>query len=492
MHLFWINSNVSTVSIGDISQKMCKTFLLCFFEFSAMMRGKCYKIMNCYHEKGNIMKQLQYFFKSLVMYSKKEDCARELSEANLAMFPILANLFHIATLILIGVEIRFLLMGHDYLLHGSYILLFCMSILLWATTASSLKKLGKDLNKNADTIVDSVERFTLIYTVLIAMIGLVYIYYTGSFLPFMIACAGLCFLYTRPGKVIPTYLLTCFLLYLLSAAFRGISTKQVLAIAEHFVLNFAIVTFILYKYQLKIELIHSRREARSATEKTIQTDLSKAKFLANVSHHLEESIHDSEEINSFVNNVSDLNRIESNNLQIIKQPASILKLAEELQQIFEPKCKEKNQKMIINILDIRHEYLYMDVVHLRSMLVNLLSNAIKYTPESGHIHFHICELEELSSDEVRFRFVIEDDGIGMTSEFVNRIFTPFTRAEDIILDDAYGTGIGMTIVKHIIDAMDGSIDVASLPNVGTEITVLLDFGIAPFPDEEEDTQSMAS
>ena len=438
------------------------------------------------------MKQLKYFFKSLVTYSKKEDCARELSEANLAMFPIIANLFHLATLILIGFEIHFLIMKHDYLLHGSYILLFCMSILLWATTSASLKKLGRDLSKNADTIMDSVERFTLIYTVLVATIGLVYIYYTGSFLPFMIACSGLCFLYTRPGKVVPTYLLTCFLLYLFSAAFRGISAKQIYAIGEHFLLNLGMITFILYKYQLKIELIHSRREAHAAIEKTVQANQSKTKFLENVSHHLEESVHDKDEISSFVNNVSDLNRIERNDLQLIKEPASITKLIEELQQVFEAKCKEKNQKMIINLLDIKHEYLYMDVFHVKSMLVNLLSNAMKYTPESGHIHFHINELEELSPDEVRFRFVIEDDGIGMTTEFVNQIFAPFSRAEDIILDDSYGTGIGMTIVKHIIDAMDGSIDVASLPNVGTEITVLLDFMIAPVPEEESDSESIAS
>ena len=157
---------------------------------------------------------------------------------------------------------------------------------------------------------------------------------------------------------------------------------------------------------------------------------------------------------------------------------SILDFITELNTIFHSQIDEKNQTLTIIKENIRHEWVNGDQVHLMQIFSNLVSNAVKYTQEGGKIQFLVEECETKSSVYAKYRFLVSDNGMGMSADFKDTIFDAFTRAESSMTNKIQGTGLGMAITKNLVEAMGGTIDVESELGQGSCFEVLIDLRIA--------------
>ena len=140
-------------------------------------------------------------------------------------------------------------------------------------------------------------------------------------------------------------------------------------------------------------------------------------------------------------------------------------------------AKEKAQNFYVSVTDIKHEYLVGDETRINQILINLLSNSVKYTQERGSIWFRIIGVEQRSGQFEHIRIEVEDNGYGMTPEYLETIFDAFTRAENSTTNKVQGTGLGMAITKNIVELMGGTIDVSSEVNKGTLFRVDLELRI---------------
>ena len=185
---------------------------------------------------------------------------------------------------------------------------------------------------------------------------------------------------------------------------------------------------------------------------------------------------------SLINDVLDMSKIESGKTSLNVDKFSLKEIIEELCIILLPQAKAKNQEFNVRVDGVTPEYLMGDKLRLNQILINLLSNAIKYTPENGRIDFMITELPHAGDQYVKLRFVVRDNGIGMSREFLGRIFAPFSREVSSVTNKIQGTGLGMAITKNLVDLMGGIINVKSKPGNGSSFTVELSFAL---PDSEE-------
>ena len=176
--------------------------------------------------------------------------------------------------------------------------------------------------------------------------------------------------------------------------------------------------------------------------------------------------------------VLDMSKIEAGKTVFKYTDFSILDFITELNTIFHSQIDEKNQTLTIIKENIRHEWVNGDQVHLMQIFSNLLSNAVKYTQEGGKIQFLVEECETKSSVYAKYRFLVSDNGMGMSADFKDTIFDAFTRAESSMTNKIQGTGLGMAITKNLVEAMGGSIDVESELSQGSCFEVLIDLRIA--------------
>ncbi len=188
---------------------------------------------------------------------------------------------------------------------------------------------------------------------------------------------------------------------------------------------------------------------------------------------------------SLINDVLDMSKIESGKTSLNVGRFSLPELLEELGIILLPQAKAKEQEFSIHTQGTPPELLMGDKLRLNQILINLLSNAIKYTQVGGHIDFTISEVEA-SPQYSKLRFIVKDDGIGMSEEFQEKIFQPFSREKNSVVNSIQGTGLGMAITKNLVDLMGGIIQVESAPGKGSTFTVELSFALAE-PDESGDT-----
>ena len=151
---------------------------------------------------------------------------------------------------------------------------------------------------------------------------------------------------------------------------------------------------------------------------------------------------------------------------------------QELDTIFHSQIYEKQQTLTIIKENIQHEWVNGDQVHLMQIFSNLLSNAIKYTQEGGEIQFLVEEYETKSGAYARYRFLVSDNGMGMSADFKDKIFDAFTREESSLTNKIQGTGLGMAITKNLVEAMGGTVDVDSELGQGSCFEVLMDLKIA--------------
>ena len=186
----------------------------------------------------------------------------------------------------------------------------------------------------------------------------------------------------------------------------------------------------------------------------------------------------SQHLLGIINNVLDMSKIEAGKTVFKYTDFSILDFITELNTIFHSQIDEKNQTLTIIKENIRHEWVNGDQVHLMQIFSNLVSNAVKYTQEGGKIQFLVEECETKSSVYAKYRFLVSDNGMGMSADFKDTIFDAFTRAESSMTNKIQGTGLGMAITKNLVEAMGGPIDVESELGQGSCFEVLIDLRIA--------------
>ena len=182
-----------------------------------------------------------------------------------------------------------------------------------------------------------------------------------------------------------------------------------------------------------------------------------------------------------INDILDMSRIESGKTTLNIEKTNLPQQVSQLDSIIRQQASQRRQTFTVEN-HLQHENVLADPNRLNQVLMNILSNAVKYTPKGGHIRL---EVEELPRNEhfARYRFVVQDDGIGMSEEFQKTLFEPFTREEKSGTNKVQGTGLGMAITKSIVDLMGGTIHVESTTGKGTRFEVVLEFPI----DAEADT-----
>ena len=186
----------------------------------------------------------------------------------------------------------------------------------------------------------------------------------------------------------------------------------------------------------------------------------------------------SQHLLGIINDVLDMSKIEAGKTVFKYNDFSILNFIQEINTLFQSQIDEKKQTLTIIKENIRHEWVNGDQVHLMQIFSNLLSNAVKYTQEGGEIQFFVEECETKSSVYAKYRFLVSDNGMGMSADFKETIFDPFTRAESSVTNKIQGTGLGMAITKNLVEAMGGTIDVDSELGQGSCFEVLMDLKIA--------------
>ena len=261
----------------------------------------------------------------------------------------------------------------------------------------------------------------------------------------------------------------------------------------------------------EMEIVNQKlKKAKNVTTEALQTaeNANKAKtdFLSNMSHDIRTPMnaiigitslirHDagnkakvieyadkidssSQHLLGIINDVLDMSKIEAGKTVFKYSDFSILDLVQELNTIFHTQIYEKQQTLTVIKENIQHEWVNGDQVHLMQIFSNLLSNAVKYTQEGGKIQFFVEECETKSSVYAKYRFLVSDNGMGMSADFKDTIFDAFTRAESSLTNKIQGTGLGMAITKNLVEAMGGTIDVDSDLGQGSCFEVLLDLKIA--------------
>ncbi len=188
---------------------------------------------------------------------------------------------------------------------------------------------------------------------------------------------------------------------------------------------------------------------------------------------------------SLINDVLDVSKIESGKVVLTIGEFTLNDLVSSVDAIIRPMAAARGQNFYVSVKDIKHEYLIGDETRINQILINLLSNAVKYTPEGGNIWFRIIGLKQHSSQFEHIRIEVEDDGYGMTQEYLKTIFDAFTRAENSTTNKVQGTGLGMAITKNIVELMGGTIEVTSEVDQGSLFRVELELRI---PDGREDEQ----
>ena len=174
---------------------------------------------------------------------------------------------------------------------------------------------------------------------------------------------------------------------------------------------------------------------------------------------------------SLINEVLDMSRINSGKLLINEEPFYLSDLLHDTLIIVRPQMEAKGHHFDVKYHNIVYENLVGDIQRLRQIFVNILNNSVKYTKDKGEISLSICE--EVKDDRCELIFNCTDNGMGMSQDFLKRIFDPFERVNNSTNSGIEGTGLGMSIVKKLVDAMNGRIDIKSKEGEGTSITIAI-------------------
>ena len=268
--------------------------------------------------------------------------------------------------------------------------------------------------------------------------------------------------------------------------------------------------------QANDEMRRAQNAAAEALQSAERASKAKTDFLSNMSHDIrtpmnaiigittlmKNELHEPEKLAEhlgklessgqlllgIINDILDMSRIESGKTTLNIEKMNLPQQVSQLDSIIRQQAGQRRQSFTVST-DLQHENVLGDPNRLNQVLMNILSNAVKYTPTGGHIRL---EVEELPRNEhyARYRFVVQDDGIGMSEAFQKTLFDPFTREEKSGTNKVQGTGLGMAITKSIVDLMGGSINVESATGKGTRFEVVLEFPIDAEADHAQQVQAL--
>lgn len=180
----------------------------------------------------------------------------------------------------------------------------------------------------------------------------------------------------------------------------------------------------------------------------------------------------SDHLLSLINEILEMSRMESGKFALKKEPVNLPELISNMLAFIKPEAVQKSLTLEVKSAAMMHDTIISDSLHLQKILLNLLSNAVKYTPDGGSVH--VCfEEQPRAGQQIDLCFSVEDNGIGMSSDFLERLFIPFERAQDSRVSKIVGTGLGMAITKNIVDMMDGTISVTSRLGAGSKFVITL-------------------
>ena len=195
-------------------------------------------------------------------------------------------------------------------------------------------------------------------------------------------------------------------------------------------------------------------------------------------------------LNELVEDILNMSKLESDHMEIVNEPFDLNDMVEELNSLIDAEISLQNITYHNHMENVVHTHLIGDALQLRRILINLLTNAIKYNKSNGTIDMFV---REMSSDDskVTFEFEIKDTGIGMSEDYIeNHLFTPFSQAKQDARTRYEGTGLGMSIVKGLVDKLGGNIEVKSEVGVGTQIKVVLTYQLDTSKNEKQDTSKL--
>ena len=291
--------------------------------------------------------------------------------------------------------------------------------------------------------------------------------------------------------------------------------------------NLRLEQYNIHLTQVNDELRQAQDIAAEALQSAERASKAKTDFLANMSHDIrtpmnaiigittlmKNELHQPEKLaehlgkleNSgqlllgIINDILDMSRIESGKTTLNVEKMNLPQQISQLDSIIRQQAGQRRQTFTVET-HLQHENVLADPNRLNRVLMNILSNAVKYTPTGGHIRFEVDELPR-NEHYARYRFVVQDDGIGMSEAYQKTLFDPFTREERSGTNKVQGTGLGMAITKNIVDLMGGSINVESTTGKGTRFEVVLEFPVDAeadtvpeaqvLPEEEEETSPLS-
>ena len=192
-----------------------------------------------------------------------------------------------------------------------------------------------------------------------------------------------------------------------------------------------------------------------------------------VKDYLSKILSSSNHLLSLINDILDMSRIESGKLHLEETEVSLSEVLHDLKTIISGQIYAKQLELYMDAMDVANEDVYCDKTRLNQVLLNLLSNAVKFTPAGGTVSVRLKQFPGPTKGSALYEFRIKDNGIGMSQEFVQKIFSPFERERTSTVSRTQGTGLGMAITKNIVDMMGGTVEVQTEQGKGTEFTVRL-------------------
>ncbi len=245
----------------------------------------------------------------------------------------------------------------------------------------------------------------------------------------------------------------------------------------------------------------------------VESSLAKSQFLFNMSHDIRtpmnaiigytnlarkesdlEAIHgyldkitgSSQHLLALINDILEMSRIESGKVDLEFVPVDLCSIFDGMRDLFSEQMKQKKMDFSVHTSQIQHRYAWCDRKNLNRVLLNILSNAYKFTPEGGTVKASLWEVStDTDSGYGSYEIRVQDNGIGMSKEFAEKMFNSFERERTSTVSGIEGTGLGMSITKSIVDLMGGTIEVLTAPGSGTEIIIRLKFKLAEESDVPE-------